>query len=144
MYPAANSESFFAEDFDEWKAAHTDCVTRSSVQAVFQKKKDELARVKLELEQVKKAKTVMETELTEELRLQAGRLKEVQDKLDEDSARATSLEQQVETLKAKPAEWLRELRWINEQMAGESSLWVFSPVFFYEYLFSDSVGLTWP
>ena len=119
-------------------------MTRSSVQAVFQKKKDELARVKLELEQVKKAKTVMETELTEELRLQAGRLKEVQDKLDEDSARAASLEQQVENLKAKPAEWLRELRWINEQMAGESSLWVFSPVFFYEYLFSDSVGLTWP
>ena len=78
----------FAEDFAEWKAAHTDCVTRSSVQAAFQKKKDELARVKLELEQVKKAKTVMETELTEELRLQAGRLKEVQDKLDEDSARA--------------------------------------------------------
>ena len=134
----------FAEDFAEWKASHSYCVVRSSHQAALQKERNELARVKLEREQVKKAKTVMETELTEELRLQAGRMKEVQDKLDEDSARATSLEQQVETLKAKPAEWLRELRWINEQMAGESSLWVFSPVFFYEYLFSDSVGLTWP
>ena len=119
-------------------------MVRSSVQAALQKQKDELKRVKLELEQVKKAKADMETGLTEELRLQAGRLKEVQDKLDEDSARATSLEKQVETLKAKPAEWLSELRWINDQMAGESSLWVFSPVLFCEYLLSDSVGLTWP
>jgi hypothetical protein len=62
-------------------------------------------------------------------------MKEVQDKLDEDSARATSLEKQVESLNAKPAEWLSELRWINDQMAGESSLWVFSPVFLLSVFF---------
>ena len=116
----------FAEDFAEWKAAHSDCVVRSSHQAALQKEKDELARVKLELEQVKKAKVDMEAALTEELKLQAGRMKEIQAKLDEDSARAESLEKQVDSLKAKPAEWLSDLRWINGQMAGESSTRVFS------------------
>ena len=110
-------------------------MVRSSHRAALQKQKDELARVKLELEQVKKAKADMETALTEELRLQAGRMKEVQDKLDEDSAHATWLEKQVETLKAKPAECLSDLRWINDQMAGESSLWVFSPVSFLSIFF---------
>ena len=105
----------FAEDFAEWKAAHSDCVVRSSHQAALQKEKDELARVKSELEQLKKAKADMETTLTKELRLQAERMKEVQDKLDEDSARADSLEKQVESLKAKPAEWLSDLRWIDRK-----------------------------
>ena len=87
-------------------------------QAALQKEKNELARVKLELEQLKKAKADMEATWAEELRLQAGRMKELQDKLDEDSARANALENQVESLKAKPKEWLSELRWINGQMAG--------------------------
>ena len=100
---------------------------RSSHQAALQKEKNELARVKLELEQVKKAKADMETAMTEEQQLQARRLKEVQDRLTEDSARANSLEKQVESLKAKPAEWLSELRWINGQMAGESSARVLPP-----------------
>ena len=103
----------FAEDFAEWKSAHSDCVVRSSHQAALRKEKDELARVKLELEQVKKAKADMEATFTAELKLQAGRMKEVQDKLDEDSARAESLEKQVDSLKAKPTEWLSDLRWIN-------------------------------
>ena len=76
---------------------------------------------------MKKAKADMEATWAEELRLQAGRMKEIQDKLDEDSARANALENQVESLKAKPAEWLSELRWINGQMAGESSIWVLPP-----------------
>ena len=54
-------------------------------------------------------------------------MKEIQDKLDEDSARANALENQVESLKTKPAEWLSELRWINGQMAGESSARVLPP-----------------
>ena len=48
-------------------------------------------------------------------------MRDIQEKLDEDSARANALERQVETLKAKPNEWLSELRWINGQMVGESS-----------------------
>ena len=102
-------------------------MVRSSHQAALREEKDELARVKLELEQVKKAKADMETAMTQELQLQAGRLKEVQDKLNEDSACANALEKQVESLKAKPTEWLSDLRWINGQMAGESSIWVLPP-----------------
>ena len=119
-------------------------MVRSSHQAALQKEKNELARVKLELEQVKKAKADMETAWTEELQLQAGRMKEVQDKLDEDSARANALEKQVESLKAKPAEWLSDLRWINGQMAGESLACCTSSGSFSKYLFSDSAGLTRP
>ena len=105
-----------AENVADLKASHSDCVVWSSHQAALQKEKNELARVKLELEQVKKAKADMEATWTEELRLQDGRMKEIQGKLDEDA-----LENQVESLKAKPAEWLSELRWINGQMAGEFS-----------------------
>ena len=100
---------------------------RSSHQAALQKEKDELARVKLELEQIKKAKADAETTWAEELQLQAERMRELQEKLNEDSARASALEKQVESLKAKPAEWLSDLRWINGQMAGESSIWVLPP-----------------
>ena len=116
-----------AEDFADLKASHSDCVVRSSHQAALQKEKNELARVKLELEQLKKAKADMEATWAEGMRLQARRMKEIPDKLDEDSARANALENQVESLKAKPAEWLSELRWINGQMAGEFSACVLPP-----------------
>ena len=76
---------------------------------------------------MRKAKADAEATWAEELRLQAERMKEIQDKLDEDSARANALENKVESLKTKPAEWLSELRWINGQMAGESSARVLPP-----------------
>ena len=86
----------------------------------------------------------MEATWAEELRLQAGRMKEIQDNLDEDSARANALENQVDSLKAKPAEWLSELRWINGHMAGESLACVLPLGLLSTVLFSDSAGLTRP
>ena len=59
----------FAEDFAALKASHQDCIVRSSHQAALQKEQDELSRVKLELEQMKKAKADAETALAEERRL---------------------------------------------------------------------------
>ena len=102
-------------------------MVRSSHQATLQKEKDELSRVRLELEQIKKAKADAETTWAEELQLQAERMKELQENLDEDSARANTLENQVESLKTKPNEWVSELRWINNQMSGESSARVLPP-----------------
>ena len=75
-----------AEKFDDLKASHSDCVVRSSHQAALQKEKDELSRVKLELEQTKKAKADAESTWAEELQLQAKRMRELQEKLNEDSA----------------------------------------------------------
>ena len=83
--------------------------------------------MKLELEQTKKAKADAESTWAEELQLQAERMRELQEKLKKDSARASALEKQVDSLKTKPNEWLSELRWINGQMAGESSARVLPP-----------------
>ena len=49
-----------------------------------------------------------ETALAEEKRIRV-----------ETEQRATSVEQQLETLKEKPAQWLKELAWINSEMASK-------------------------
>ena len=74
------------ENFADLKASHSDCVVRSSHQATLQKEKDELSRVKLELEQTKKAKADAESAWAEERRLQAEGMRELQEKLAENSA----------------------------------------------------------
>ena len=75
-----------AEDFAELRASHLDYVVWSSHQAALQKEKNELAQVKLELEQLKKAKDDAEITWAEELQLQAERMRELQEKLNEDLA----------------------------------------------------------
>ena len=103
---------------------------RSSHQAALQKEQDKLSRVKLELEQVKKAKDDAESVLAEERKLRAKEIKELQKKLTEDTARADSLEKQMDALKVKPNEWLSELKWINDKLSGESPSWPLSPSLF--------------
>ena len=108
-----------AEDFATLKAFHSDSIVRSSHQAALQKEKDELSRVKLELEQTKKSKADAESMWAEERQLRAEEMRELREKLDKDSARANSLEKQMDALKVKPNEWLSELKWINEKLSGE-------------------------
>ena len=69
---------------------------------------------------MKKAKADAETALAEERRLRVEETKELRENLEEDSARANSLEKQMDALKVKPNEWLGELKWINKKLSGES------------------------
>ena len=39
--------------------------------------------------------------------------------LDDAEQRATSLEQQLDEVKVKPGQWLRELVWVNRELAGK-------------------------
>ena len=68
---------------------------------------------------MKKGKADAEALLDEERRLRAEDTKRLQDKLDEDSARANSLDKQLEELKPKPTQWLRELQWIDSKMSSK-------------------------
>ena len=99
--------------------------------------------MKLELEQTKKAKADAESAWAEERQLQAEGMRELREKLADDSARASALEKQVDTLKTKPNEWLSELKWINEKMSGEFSSRVLPPSLF-KHFYSNSANLTWP
>ena len=56
----------------------------------------------------------METALEDEKRLRAGDQKEMK----ETSEWADAVEKQLDLLKAKPAEWLSKLRWIDEQLSS--------------------------
>ena len=57
----------------------------------------------------------LETALEDEKRLRAGEHKE----LKETSNRADAVEKQLDQLKAKPAEWLSELQWIDHQLSSK-------------------------
>ena len=129
----------FAYDFAALKASHKDCIVRSSHQVALQKEQDDLSWVKLELEQMKKAKANAETALAEERSLRAEETKELRAKLEEDSARANSLEKQMDALKVKPNEWLAELKWINEKLSSESLFWTLSPSFFKCTIFDSAI-----
>ena len=84
-----------AVEVKELKAAHQNCVPMSTVEArvktsedklaaALAKEKDELSRVKLELEQLKKDKAAVATALAEEKRLRVEETQRLQEKLDED------------------------------------------------------------
>ena len=132
-----------AESFADLKASHSDCIVRSAHQAALHKEKDELSRVKLELEQTKKAKADAESAWAEERQLRAEEIREIQQKLTEDTTRADALEKQVDVLKSKPNEWLRELKWINDKLSGEFPSRLLPPSLF-KRIGSDSAGLTRP
>ena len=123
-----------AEDFAELRASHSDCVVRSSHQAALQKEKNELSRVNLELEQTKKAKADAESAWAEERRLQVEGMRELRENLAEDSARASTLEKQVDALKTKPNEWLSELKFSSRVL----------PLSLFKHFCSDSADLTRP
>ena len=57
--------------------------------------------------------------MTEEKQLRVAETQKLRETLDETEQRANSVEQQLETLKAKPAQWLKELAWINSEMASK-------------------------
>ena len=57
--------------------------------------------------------------MTEEKQLRVAETRKLQETLDETEQRATSVEQQLETLKEKPAQWLKELAFINSEMASK-------------------------
>ena len=100
------------------KSAHQHCVPSSTLetrlkqcedshQVALKKEQDELNRVKLELEQVKKEKADAESALTEKTQ-----------SLTEAEDRAKLAESRLEELRVKPAEWLAELKLINQEMSG--------------------------
>ena len=100
------------------KSAHQHCVPSSTLenrlkqcedlhQVALQKEREELNRVKLELEQVKKEKADVESALTEKTQ-----------SLTEAEDRAKLAESRLEELRVKPAEWLAELKLINQEMSG--------------------------
>lgn len=76
-------------------------------EAALQRRQDELDRVKRELEQAKEEKAAAESALQEKTRL----LTEMED-------RAQLAETRLEELRVKPAQWLVELRFLNQEMSG--------------------------
>ena len=128
-----------ADELKIAKAAHQSCVPSSTLdsrlkeredahQAALQKERDDLSRVKLELENARKEKAAAETALAEERNLRAVETQKLKETLDETEQRATSVEQQLDELKAKPAQWLSELQWVNDQLSSEFCL-TFIPMF---------------
>ena len=112
------------------KAAHQNCVPSSTLdsrlkeredahQVALQKERDELSRVKLELEKVRNKKSAAETALAEERKFRAAETLKLKETLTETDQRAISVEQQLDELKAKPAQWLSELQFINAEMASK-------------------------
>ena len=84
-------------------------------QAEYQKYQDEMKQLKLELAKARKANTGLETTLKEEKHLRA----EEQKGMKETNERDDAVEKQLDKLKAKPAQWLSELRWIDEQLSSK-------------------------
>ena len=91
------------------KSTHQSCVPSATLESrlkqrddshhvALQKEREELDRVKLELEQVKKEKSDAESALKEKAR----HLNEAQD-------RAQLAETRLDELRVKPAQWLAEL-----------------------------------
>ena len=128
-----------ADELKLAKAAHQSCVPSSTLdsrlkeredahQAALQKERDDLSRVKLELEKMRSEKVAAETALAEERKLRAVETQKLKETLDETEQRADSVEQQLDELKLKPAQWLSELQWVNDQMASKFPL-SFIPLF---------------
>ena len=101
------------------KSTHQSCVPSATLESrlkqrddshhvALQKEREELDRVKLELEQVKKEKSDAESALKEKAR----HLTEAQD-------RAQLAETRLDELRVKPAQWLAELQFINREMSGK-------------------------
>ena len=110
----------------ELKVSHQTCLLPAQVeaqlrdrdaarQAESQKYQDEIKQLKLELAKARKANTGLEAALKEEKRLQAKEQKEMK----ETNERADAVEKQLDNLKAKPAQWLSELRWIDSQLSSK-------------------------
>ena len=57
--------------------------------------------------------------MAEEKKLRVEETRKIQETLTETEQRAHSVEQRFEELKAKPAQWLTELQWINNEMASK-------------------------
>ena len=118
-----------AGELKKFKAAHSSCVPTSTLegqikeredthQAVLQKERDELSRVKAELEQLRKEKADAENVLAEETRIRV-----------ETDQRATSVEQRFEELKAKPEEWRELLAQLDSDMSSKCLLLIsFIPI----------------
>ena len=101
------------------KSTHQSCVPSATLesrlkqcedshQVALQKEREELNRVKLELEQIKKEKADAESAL-----------KEKSQNLTEAEDRAKLAESRLEELRVKPAQWLAELQSINLEMSGK-------------------------
>jgi len=122
-----------ADELKIAKAAHQNCVSVSTLdnrikeredahQVALQKERDELSRVKLELEQLRTEKTAAETALAEEKKLRVEETRKIQETLNESEQRANSVEQRLEELKAKPEQWLSELQWIDSEFSSKPPL----------------------
>ena len=86
-------------------------------QAALQKERDELSRVKAELEKLKKEKEDATVALAEEKRIRI-----------ETEQRANSVAQRLEELKTKPNEWRELLAQLDSEMACK-------PLFLLSYTF---------
>ena len=113
-----------AAELKNFKVAHQNCIPVSTLdtrvkeredahQVALQRERDELSRVKLELEQLRKEKTAAEIALSEEKRLRV---------ITEE--RANSVEQRLEELKAKPEQWRKVLEWLDSEMSSKPLLFL--------------------
>ena len=118
------------EELETVKAAHQNCVSTSALdeqikqrevshKAKLQRERDDISRLKIELEKSQSQKSEAERAVTEEKQLRIAETRKLQETLDETEQRANLAEQKLETLKAKPEQWLKELAWINSEMASK-------------------------
>ena len=117
-----------AEELKVVKAAHQGWLQPSAVeaklrehdsahQAELKSRQDEISRLKDELAKARAEKATVENE---ERRLRA----EEQKTAEETEQRANSVEKQLDQLKTKPAQWLSELRWIDQQLSRKFILYL--------------------
>ena len=117
---------FDADELKIAKAVHQNCVPASTLdnrikeredahRVALQKERDELSRVKLELEKMWNENTAAETTLAEEKKLRV-----------ETEQRANSVEQRLEELKVKPEQWRAALEWLNSEMSSKPLLLLIS------------------
>ena len=114
--------SFVTEALEALKVTHASCVTSESLetrlkerddahQIALQHERDETARVKQALARVTKEKNDAESALKEKTLALADTEKHLR-----------LAETRLEELRVKPTEWQRELRQINQEMAGKCLL----------------------
>jgi len=87
--------------------------------AELQKERDEVSRLKAELTKAHTQKTEMEKAAAEEKKRQEGEVQKLKELLETTESRATSAQNELDTLTAKAGTWMSELRKINFEMASK-------------------------
>ena len=95
--------------------------------AELQKEKDEVSRLKEELQVAQSQNAEFKKAAAEEKERQEGEAQKFKDLLGQTEVRATSAQQELDTLKDKSGRWLSELTRINAEMASKFISFLFWP-----------------